>query len=713
MWYVYLEKRFASPRVPLGSLGASVPGRRAPDGSSSQGNGPPEKAMAPMSTARIKLVFEGPWGNRTVHLGPGGELTVGRGKASDLRIHDDRASRVHCRITRPGPAAVLEVEDLNSSNGTFVNGRPTARGELVPGDRVEIGATTVRVEDVDDDEATTRIARPPEARAASSDRPREIRRLEGQVEHLARNVERFKTLLEINRSLITELDKDRLWERIIDTAIELTRAERGFLIIFKDGEMVFEVARNLRREEVSQPEYEVSRSIARQVASEDRALITANAEEDERFQSVHSVAKLKLRSILCVPLRQAEQSIGALYFDNRFEEGLFTDEDRYLLEAFAAQATLALNNADMFAALKRSRDEIATLNRALEGQVATQRAELKKVRRVLKSQQDSLSFRYNYSSIVGRSPAMARVLKTLDRITPTNLPVLVVGESGTGKELIARAIHFNSPRSGQPFVSENCAAIPPTLFESELFGYVQGAFTGADQDREGLIELASGGTLFLDEIGDLDFSLQKKLLRVLQEGEIRRLGDKQVRKVDVRVVSATNRNLEQLIHEKRFREDLYFRLCGVAIHLPPLRARTEDIPPLVDHFIRRIAAEETGPTKRVDSGALRMLMGHRWPGNVRELENELRRAWHLAGSVITPEDLSPAVGTGQGESIDRDGSRIPLREAVDRLERQMIEVALQEFGGNKSKVARELGLSRVGLRKKMVRLGLIDSEEKE
>jgi transcriptional regulator with PAS, ATPase and Fis domain len=305
---------------------------------------------------------------------------------------------------------------------------------------------------------------------------------------------------------------------------------------------------------------------------------------------------------------------------------------------------------------------------------------------------------------------MARVLKTLDRITPTNLPVLVVGESGTGKELIARAIHFNSPRSAQPFVSENCAAIPATLFESELFGYVHGAFTGADQDREGLIELASGGTLFLDEIGDLDLSLQKKLLRVLQEGEIRRLGDKRVRKVDLRVVSATNRNLEQLIHEKRFREDLYFRLCGVAVHLPPLRARTEDIPPLVDHFIQRIAAEEHGPAKRVDSGALRLLMDHRWPGNVRELENELRRAWHLAESVITADDLSPAVGAARGELVDPGGSRLSLREVVDRLERRTIEDALQEFGGNKSRVARALGLSRVGLRKKMLRLGLIDPE---
>ena len=480
-----------------------------------------------MSLPRIRLVMQGPWGDR-VYEGSEPEVTVGRSQVSTVRIDDDKASRLHCRIRVASEG--FRITDLDSSNGTFVNGQRITECPLEPADVITVGQTTLtfqtapsengawpdpqagRQEGVPVGESVARTREEPfitERRAGEPD---------GGIGALRKQVDNLKTLLEINRSLISELDKDRLWECIIDTAIALTGAERGFLILFRDDQMVFEVARNLRREEVSRPEYEVSRSIARGVVRDDRALITADAVEDDRFQSAHSVAKLKLRSILCVPLRQGAQPIGALYLDNRFEAGLFAEDDVFLVEAFAAQATLALNNADLFAALKRSRDEVATLNRALKGKVETQKAELKKVRRVLRSQQDSLTFRYNYNSIVGRSPAMAKVLHTLDRITATNLPVLIAGESGTGKELVARAIHFNSPRAKRPFVSENCAAIPATLFESELFGYVKGAFTGAGQDREGLIELADGGTVFLDEIGDLDLSLQKKTVAGLAGG---------------------------------------------------------------------------------------------------------------------------------------------------------------------------------------------------
>jgi serine/threonine-protein kinase PknK len=656
-----------------------------------------------MPPARIKLFLEGPWGRR-VHIGREPELTIGRGKSSTVRIQDDTASRVHCRIRQVDGG--LEIEDLGSSNGTLVNGKAATRNPLAPGDVVQIGETRIRVEAVTEEPGSDAAAG-----TAAPDPGREIRGLERRAERLGRQVENLRSLLGLNRSLLTELDRDKLWQRIIDTAIELTRAERGFLILMRGGELVFEVALNFRREEVSDPEYEVSRSIARDVAREGRSLITANAEEDDRFRAAHSVARLKLRSILCVPLRSGDDSIGALYLDNRFEQGLFTEDEAFLLEAFSAQAALALRNADLFAALKESRDQIAELNRQLRGTVETQEAELEKVRRVLETQQESLTFRYNYSSIVGRSQAMAAVLKTVDRITPTGLPVLIVGESGTGKELIARAIHFNSPRAGRPFVSENCAAIPATLFESELFGYVRGAFTGADRDREGLIELADGGTLFLDEIGDLDLGLQKKLLRVLQEGEVRRLGEQRIRKVDVRIVSATNRNLERLIRERKFREDLYYRLCAVTVQVPPLRERTEDIPLLVEHFLAHLAETEGGAEKQIDAGALRVLMAHDWPGNVRELANELRRAWHLTEAMITRDALSRAVLEGHERRLE-EGEALPrLRDVVDRVERRLIQEAMQVHGGNKSRVADALGLSRVGLRKKMVRLGLQDARE--
>jgi len=605
----------------------------------------------------------------------------------------------------------------------------TKKSPLVSGDRVEVGETTLRFE-VLEGEKSGSPGPPSEAadtvghhgrehgreHGKETGLPRRIQKLVERLEGLENQIENLKSLLEINRDLLSELNRDKLLELIIDTAIRLTRAERGFLILFREDRMVFEVARNFRREEVSRPEYEVSRSIAGDVARDGRSLITANAEEDDRFQSVRSVARLKLRSIMCVPLSpggadQAGQGVGALYFDNRFEEGLFTDEDLFLLEAFAAQASLALKNADLFSELERSRDEIVELNRALEGKVETQQVELDKVRRVLETQQNTLTFQYNYSHIVGRSPAMARILKTLDRITATDLPVLIEGDSGTGKELIARAIHFNGPRSSKPFISENCAAIPAGLFESELFGYVQGAFTGADRNREGLIELAHEGTLFLDEVGDLDLDMQKKLLRVLQEGEVRRVGDKKVRKVDVRVVSATNQNLERMIRERKFRQDFYYRLCGVSLRMPPLRERAEDIPLLVDHFMKAIARSEgEGQSRDIDAGALKAMTAYGWPGNVRELENELQKAWHLTETTITVEDLSPAVQKGGGGILEEEDRQRPLREVVDRVERQLLREALDRFKGNKSRVARALGLSRVGLRKKMARLGLMGTE---
>lgn len=675
-----------------------------------------------MSSPRIKLVLQGPWGSR-VYVGEGCDVSVGRGKGNTLPIPDDKASRVHCRITRDADG--FHIRDTDSSNGTFVNGMATRESPLVSGDRVEIGETTLRFEVLEEERPG-----PPGTPSGGAGRdgnqgeesvlPRRIQKRIERLQGLENQVENLKSLLEINRDLLSELNRDKLLELIIDTAIRLTRAERGFLILFREDRMVFEVARNFRLEEVSRPEYEVSRSIAGDVARDGRSLITANAEEDDRFQSVRSVARLKLRSIMCVPLSPgspdpAGQGAGALYFDNRFEEGLFTDEDLFLLEAFAAQASLALKNAGLFSELERSRDEIVELNRALEGKVETQQVELDKVRRVLETQQNTLTFRYNYSHIVGRSQAMARILKILDRITATDLPVLVEGDSGTGKELIARAIHFNGPRSSRPFISENCAAIPAGLFESELFGYVRGAFTGADQDREGLIELAHEGTLFLDEVGDLDLDMQKKLLRVLQEGEVRRVGDKKVRKVDVRIVSATNQNLERMIRERKFRQDFYYRLCGVSLRMPPLRERAEDIPLLVDHFLKAFARNEEGPgrdipARDIDAGALKALTAYAWPGNVRELENELHKAWHLTEGTITVEDLSPAVQKGGGGILVEEDRQRPLREVVDRVERQLLREALDRFKGNKSRVARALGLSRVGLRKKMARLGLMGPE---
>jgi serine/threonine-protein kinase PknK len=257
---------------------------------------------------------------------------------------------------------------------------------------------------------------------------------------------------------------------------------------------------------------------------------------------------------------------------------------------------------------------------------------------------------HEYPAIIGESPAILAVLGKLDRIVASELPVLITGESGTGKELVARAIHENGPRKGRAFVRENCAAIPESLLESELFGYRRGAFTGAHGDKRGLFEEGDGGSVFLDEIGEMSLGMQSKLMRVLQEGEIRPVGASASTHVDIRLISATNRDLRKLVADGRFREDLFFRLNVLPVELPPLRERPEDVPVLVDFFLKAAAVRTHSAPKHLDAEALAALKRYRWPGNVRELENEIQRAVALSGGSIKASDLSPEVVPGRGKA---------------------------------------------------------------
>jgi transcriptional regulator with PAS, ATPase and Fis domain len=386
-----------------------------------------------------------------------------------------------------------------------------------------------------------------------------------------------------------------------------------------------------------------------------------------------------------------------------------------LLQVFADQAALALVNANLFEEnlrrtqeLRVSHEEIERLNARLKVEMERQREELAQAQQALRERaREEGPFRYSYEGIVGRSEALRRLLHLLDRIIPTPLPVLVVGESGTGKELVARALHFNGPRAAGPFVSVNCGALPEALFESELFGFERGAFTGADRGREGVIQQASGGTLFLDEIGNLSLENQKKLLRVLQEGEVRRIGGQRTIKVDVRVISATNRNLEKAIETGEFRSDLYYRICGVKVAVPALRERREDVPLLVAWALDRLAREMEQPPRAVTPAVMRALVSYSWPGNVRELMNEMRRAWALSGGAeIGPEALSPHLLQEAAAPAREPGEAKPLKQQVADLEKQAILRALRLHSGNKSRVARVLGISRLGLKKKMDRYRL-------
>ncbi|MHC5037210.1 MAG: sigma-54-dependent Fis family transcriptional regulator, partial [Planctomycetota bacterium] len=528
--------------------------------------------------------------------------------------------------------------------------------------------------------------------------------------------EKAAKLVEIAKAMNSERNLKRLLNLIMDEAVRLTEAERGFLVMVENGALRFEAARNFDRESVRKPENKISHSIAERVAKTGEALLAADAQTDERFQTFVSVSELRLRSVVCVPLKLKKRVVGVLYMDNRFETGVFTEEDRKTLEAFGDLAAVSLENARLHEEnveraqeLADAKERLEKLNENLQEEVKEKGLELERVKGKLKTEDRSREeTQYDYSKIIGRSPAMIKVFLLLDRVIESQASVLIQGESGTGKELVARAIHSQGKRKNKPFVSENCAAIPETLLESELFGYKRGAFTGAFADKKGLFETANGGTLFLDEIGDMSPGMQKKLLRALQEGEIRVVGGKDIVKVDVRLIAASNKDLKLMVKEGTFREDLYYRINVLQVNLPPLRERREDILLLWNHFHEAIAKKSGGDVKRVSPEAQAALENYDWPGNVRELENEVQRAFTISDNEIDAEDLSPTLQAGTKRALGK--AQKPLKDlvqaAVEEVERKAILDALRQAGGKKSEAARLLNISRPTLDAKIEALGI-------
>jgi len=422
-------------------------------------------------------------------------------------------------------------------------------------------------------------------------------------------------------------------------------------------------------------------------------VLSVDAAADDRFDGSQSISHLNLRSVLAVPLRFRGELLGAVYIDHRLRRGNFDEDDLAHVEEFAELAALAVAHARALAEVRQQADrtsfanaELARVLEARELEVVGLRARVSETAEVQPGPQ----------GIIGASLPMQRIYKLVERLADADVPVVIYGESGTGKELIARAIHKGGVRSRGPFIAENCGAIPETLLESVLFGHARGAFTGADKARAGLFEAAHGGTIFLDELGETSPAMQTKLLRVLQEGEVRRVGENIARPVDVRVIAASNRDLEAMVERGQFRRDLYYRIHVVRIELPPLRERADDIVPLVQHFLA-----ERRSRLRVSPAALRLLRAYAWPGNVRELENEVQRWIALSEGVVGPEDLSPTLREVTA-SVDPDDLRI--RPRVFRLERELIRRALERARGNQTRAAELLGLSRFGLQKKLRRL---------
>jgi transcriptional regulator with GAF, ATPase, and Fis domain len=574
-----------------------------------------------------------------------------------------------------------------------MHGRPVLRAEMKVGDTFVVGAyeVTLSVPVIED-------ASVDETRAG------------GDNERGAQDLVAF---LQIARALNEEQDLARLLTQIVDAGIQICGAERGFLLLPQGEEHSVEVARNFAQEEVLSPEFKISRTIASRVMATGVAELTTNAQEDDRFRDLQSVADLRLRSVLCIPIRIKNEVGGVIYVDNRLQQQVFQEREKMLLMSLSDHAATAIVNARSMDQLRTKQlelqaalDRVDQLNGALKGQLAETTSELSQIREEISGL--GTRSKYEYNQIIGAGSAMRAVFGLLDKYIEADDPVLITGDSGTGKELVARAIHTHSKRSQEAFVSENCGALPEALLESELFGFVRGAFTGATVSKKGMLETASGGILFLDEVGDMALDLQKKLLRVLQEGEVRPLGSQTTIKVDVRLICATNRNLEQMVQEGEFREDLYYRLAVLPVHLPPLRDRKEDLPQLVKRFLGDLQSETQGRV-RVSPDAMEKVVGYSWPGNVRELQNEIRRAAILCDGIILESHLSSHVREGRRGpgSVQLDDGLVPsergttLPSMVRDLEIREIQKAFDRAQANKSRAADLLGLSRFALQRKV------------
>ena len=474
------------------------------------------------------------------------------------------------------------------------------------------------------------------------------------------------------------------------------RREFYFPYVAEDDAAVAEALLALR--------FPADRGIAGVVLETGRSLRIDDAQRDERFYAgVDERTGIVTRNVLAAPLASHHGTIGVLQVINHQASGPFSDDDLALIEALAGSVAVALENARLYAHMKASAERLQTEVGALRRDVA--RSQL-------------------FSEIVGTGEAMAEIFRLMESAASAPIAVLIEGETGTGKELVARMVHRASPRAEASFLAVNCAALPETLLESELFGHKRGAFTGAVQDRRGLFEAADGGTIFLDEIGEMPAPMQPKLLRVLQEGEVTPLGETRPRKVDVRLVSATNRDLEAAMQEGAFREDLYYRVAAFPIRLPPLRERREDIPLLVDRFLGVALARQKKEVPGIDGAALECFTRFDWPGNVRELQNEIERAVALvpAGELITCRQLSakllprdrpvtPAVEGAVMAAVGAEaspGAKMSLRQARRAFEVRFIGEVLRQHDGNVSRAAEALGLSRVALQKKMKEHGLRD-----
>ena len=497
------------------------------------------------------------------------------------------------------------------------------------------------------------------------------------------------SLSNLSRMINAERDLNVLLDFLINESAKLVDADRATLFLFdeKTNQLWSHLA--LGTSEIIR--FDASLGIAGESLSTGKILNIKDAYKYPSFyREIDRRTGYQTKSILCVPMKDIKgKPIGVLQTLNKKNE-MFTKKDEETLEIFASNAAVAIENATLIKELENTKSRIQQENIVLRNKVRG---------------------RFFTSEIIGSSRRIREVVNLIEKIADSPINVLITGESGTGKELAARMIHFNSSRSEKPFIDINCAALPETLLESELFGIEKGVATGVES-RVGKVEMAKGGTLFLDEVGDMSLPAQAKLLRVLQERRLRRVGGKKDIDVDVRVITATNKDLINEIRKENFREDLYYRLNVVHVQMPPLREIRSDIPLLSKHFLTNFTAELGQDPLKFSQGAMNFMMNYNWPGNVRELENEIKRAVILSETdEIRETDLSDnlknriqAMDYSIGTSVNKEHKF--LKDTVQEIEIQMIRDALEKTGGNKQKASEILGLSRQGLIKKIKRYEL-------
>ncbi|MFO0742669.1 MAG: sigma 54-interacting transcriptional regulator [Labilithrix sp.] len=577
--------------------------------------------------------------------------TIGRALGNDVAVATAGIGDTHAQVLFDGRD--FNLEEVDKGGEILINGKKKRRARLVHGDRITLGDAELQFSIFDEPSrgpAPTTTSSP-SASAETSAQLTAVRKLH-----------------EFSEKLMTMKDLNELLEAMLDTVIDITGAEKGLVLLLDDaygsdgspsgqaGKPVIRASRQVNREAITDTTGAISDSIVRRVLESGRPVIVSDALSDDIFRTSESVVALRLSSVMCAPLVSQGHVTGALYVGNDRVKGLFQKGQLDLLSIFAGQASLILQNAMLLSALRSDKEKLT--------------AELKDKR---------------FGDIIGVCPSMMEVFRKLQKVATTDISVLITGETGTGKELIARELHRRSNRVSGPFIVINCGAIPENLIESELFGHVKGAFTGAIASRPGKFQAADKGTLFLDEIGELPLNLQVKLLRALQERVVFRVGDSKPEKVDIRVVAATNRILEEEIKGGRFREDLYYRLNVVNIWLPPLRERGDDVLIIAKALLSKYAEELHSPVQGFTPQALASIRKNNWPGNIRQLENRIKKALVLCDkTLLGVEDLE----------LDQAGESniLPLEKAKEEFQRKYVLEILERNNGNRTQTARDLGV---------------------